>query len=193
MKLRWVFLLGAVVLQTSTPIANAWGADAIIHLDPNQTNRDAIMKNGILQVGQYPDIIFYPKQVEGTRDVDGAIHGWMTGLMRLHGDSHEMRILLNGRVDGQKSTAECQFLIPYTQWGVESPNGLTSTQITDATKAANVGSEMFSLFAYVLPILRKIPPNLFGVSDFVQLNLETAGQISWPSNSKIHTLTVIQP
>lgn len=159
--------------------------------DSQEDLRDAIIKNGILEVARYPEVVFTPQRVQGTRDSQGNFYGEILGVMRLHGSDHAMTVQVQGHLSGDQFAATCQFLVPYVEWGVESPNVLSSAQIVNSTRG--VSTRMFSFFAYLLPALRKIPPNLFGVSDLVHVKIDTNGSIGWAPYPVPQAVTVIAP
>src|SRR2546428_554424 len=101
----------------------------------------------------------------------------------------------HGHLTGDQMTASCDFLVPYTEWGLHSPNVLSPTQIINSIRRSNSGFVMktFPIFAYVLPALRRIPPNLFWVSDLVDIKVETKGHIIWAAQSEARKVTVIVP
>jgi polyisoprenoid-binding protein YceI len=162
--------------------------------DSSEHLRDAITRNAILEVKHYPEIVFTPQRVEGDRDPDGDFYGRITGLLELHGATHEIGTEFNGRLAGDKLTARCKFLVPYVEWGVESPKVLTSRQIIQSIAYDNnVGSELFSVFAYMLPVLRKIPPNVFQVSDLVEVTIEASGSVRWAPVARAQQVNLIVP
>jgi polyisoprenoid-binding protein YceI len=162
--------------------------------DSSEHLRDAIMKNGILEVKRYPDIVFIPQRVEGDRDSNGNFYGRITGSIELHGYIHEIATEFHGHIAGDELTAACNFLLPYVEWGVESPNVLTPGQIINSTRGDNsIGTRMFSVFAYMLPVLRKIPPNLFKVSDLVEVRVETKGRVIWAPEPQARQVILIVP
>jgi polyisoprenoid-binding protein YceI len=152
--------------------------------DSSERLRDDIMKNAILEVRRYREITFMPQRAEGDRDSKGDFYGTISGLMQLHGYVHEVGTEFHGHLDVEL-IARCTFLIPYVDWGVESPNVLTLTQIINSTIGDNsTGTRMFAAFAYMLPVLRKIPPNLFNVSDMVEVTVAATGRITWPPEAQ---------
>lgn len=162
--------------------------------DSGEELRDAIMKHGILEVRHYPEIVFIPQRVEGTRASRGNFYGRITGLMQLHGSVHEIGTEFRGHLAGDQLTAQCEFLVPYVEWGVESPNVLTSRQIINSTRGDNsIGTRMFSVFAYMLPVLRIIPPNLFEVSDLVEVTVEMSGRVTWAPEAQARQVILIVP
>jgi len=79
------------------------------------------------------------------------------------------------------------------EWGVESPNVLSSTEIINSTREYEIqtADRMFPIFAHILPVLRKIPPHLFNVSDLVQIKVETSGYITWVPEPQARKVTII--
>lgn len=157
--------------------------------------RDAITKNAVLEVERYPEITFNPERIQGVRGAQNDFYGEIWGHMQLHGGIHEIIVPVHGSLFGDQLTAECEFLIPYAEWGLDSPNVLSSEQITRSTKneAGGVTAHVFPVFAYLLPVLRRIPPNLFWVSDLVDVKLKAQARIVWARESEAHTVTVIVP
>jgi len=161
--------------------------------DSKEQLRDAIIRNGVLDVARYPEMTFTPRNIQGIRDSQNNFYGRVTGLMEVQGKTHEMTIQVHGHLQGDQLTSACDFLVPYVDWGVESPNVLSSTEIINSTRdyETKTGNSMFSIFAYMLPILRKIPPHLFNVSDLVQVKIETNGYITWVPDPQARKVTII--
>jgi hypothetical protein len=115
--------------------------------------------------------------------------------MQLHGGIHEMIVPIHGHITGDQLTAACEFLVPYVEWGLDSPNVFSASQIIQSTRTSRDGfvTRIFPIFAYMLPTLRKIPPNLFWVSDLIDVKVETQGRIIWASEPEARKVTVIVP
>jgi len=162
--------------------------------DSSENLRDTITRNAILDINRYPEMVFIPQRVEGDRDLHNDFYGRITGLMELHGALHEIGTEFHGHLAGDKLTAQCTFLVPYVEWGMESPNVLTPRQIIDSTADDNsVTNELFSVFAYALPLLRKIPPNVFQVSDLVEVTIEAVGNVRWAPVARAEQVDLIVP
>ncbi len=160
--------------------------------DSSEHLRDAIMRNAILDVTHFPEIVFIPQTVEGDRDSQGKLYGRINGLMQLHGYIHEISTEFQGHLSGDQLVAHCTFLVPYVEWGIESPNVLTPQQIVNSTTGDDgLGTRSFQLFAYMLPVLRKIPPNLFQVSDLVEVTIEATGKVKWAPQPQARKVSVI--
>jgi polyisoprenoid-binding protein YceI len=191
------FTLKSGIIRVDPETGNATGEIAIdaASEDSGEHLRDALIKNGVLDVDRYPEITFTPQRIQGSRDSQDNFYGQIVGLMQLRGGIHEMKIQVHGHLLGNQLTAACDFLVPYVEWGVESPNVLSPTEIINSTRGSENGvlTRMFSIFAYMLPVLRKIPPNLFKVSDLVEVRVETSGHITWASDLQARKVTIIVP
>lgn len=90
----------------------------------NQSMRDGIMKDSVLETQRYPEISFIPSTVRGRRDQRGNFQGSITGVMNLHGTSHEMTLDVHGALIGDSLTAKSHLVIPYVAWGLKDPSFL---------------------------------------------------------------------
>jgi len=191
------FTLKSGIIRIDPGTANAAGEIAIATAseDSSEHLRDAIIKNAVLDTEHYPEIIFTPQRIQGIRDSQGNFYGQITGLMQVHGGLHQITVQVQGRLFADEITADCNFLVPYVEWGVESPNVLSPTEIINSTRGSETGpvSGMFSIFAYMLPVLRKIPPNLFHVSDLVQVKVHTYGHVIWAPAPEARKVAIIVP
>jgi hypothetical protein len=52
---------------------------------------------------------------------------------------------------------------------------------------------LFSVFAYMLPVLREIPPNLFEVSDQVEVTIQAHGRVNWAPEPQARRINFIAP
>jgi polyisoprenoid-binding protein YceI len=191
------FTLKSGTIRIDPGTANATGEIAITTAseDSSEHLRDAIIQNAVLDIEHYPEIIFTPQRIQGIRDSQGHFYGQITGLMQLHGGLHQITVQIQGRLFADEVTADCNFLVPYVEWGVESPNVLSPTEIINSTRGSETGpvSGMFSIFAYMLPVLRHIPPHLFHVSDLVQVKVHTYGHVIWAPGLQARKMTIIVP
>jgi polyisoprenoid-binding protein YceI len=191
------FTLKSGIIRVDPETGNATGKIEIdaASEDSKEQLRDAIIRNGVLDVARYPTITFIPQKIQGIRDPQNDFYGQITGLMEVQGSLHEITIQVHGHLLGDQLTAACDFLVPYVEWGVESPNVLSPTQIINSTRDSQTGTSprMFSIFAHMLPVLRKIPPHLFKVSDLVQVKVETSGYITWSMGPQARKVTIIVP
>lgn len=84
--------------------------------------RDSRMKNSILEVDRFPDIIFTPRQVVSHGAPPGEFPAIVRGVMTLHGDPHPFTITASVRRGGDLVTLHCEFKIPFVAWGLEDPS-----------------------------------------------------------------------
>jgi polyisoprenoid-binding protein YceI len=191
------FTLKSGIIRVDPETGNATGKIEIdvASEDSKEQLRDAIIRNGVLNVARYPEINFTPQKIQGIRDSQNNFYGQVTGLMEVQGSSHEMTVQVHGHLMGDRLTAASDFLVPYVEWGVGSPNVLSSTEIINSTREyeTQTGDRMFPIFAHMLPVLRKIPPHLFNVSDLVQIKVETSGYITWVPEPQARKVTIIVP
>src|SRR5947208_14888415 len=110
-------------------------------------------------------ITFTIQRIQGVRSSRDDFYGQLVGLMQLHGGIHPITIWTHGHLVGDRFTAACDFLVPYTEWGVDSPNVLSPTQIVGSMRDSDSAftTKIFPIFAYMLPVLRKIPLSLFWI------------------------------
>jgi polyisoprenoid-binding protein YceI len=90
-------------------------------------SRDDRMKNSVLEVQKYPDIIFAPRQVTGQLAKDGQFRAKLQGVLTLHGTRHEIAMDVEGRLIGDSLAAKSHFSVPYVEWGMEDPSILLLT------------------------------------------------------------------
>ncbi len=77
------------------------------------------MHHNILESDRYPDIVFTPDHVEGALS-KASIHG----LFRIHGQDHEITIVVEAVPTDNRLDVTAHFVIPYVQWGMKNPSTL---------------------------------------------------------------------
>jgi len=87
--------------------------------DSGSEARDKRMHKNILESDRYPDIVFRPDHVEGTL-WKANIHG----LFRIHGQEHEMTMLVEAVLAGNALDVTAHFAVPYVQWEMKNPSTL---------------------------------------------------------------------
>jgi polyisoprenoid-binding protein YceI len=90
--------------------------------DSDNSGRDSNMHQNVLESQKYPDIVFTPRQVQGTVNPQGTSEVELLGIFRLHGQDHEMTWPLSVQMSGANVTASTHFAIPYQQWGLKNPS-----------------------------------------------------------------------
>jgi len=84
--------------------------------------RDGRMNKNVLESQHYPEIRFTPASVTGSVSLSNGSSITVTGMFEIHGQSHELRIPMQVRVDGENVTARGEFVVPYVAWGMKDPS-----------------------------------------------------------------------
>ncbi len=84
--------------------------------------RDDRMKSSVLEVNQFPEISFAPRQVVSHGNIANEFPVKVHGQMLLHGVQHALTVSAVVSRDGNNVTIHSNFLIPYVQWGLEDPS-----------------------------------------------------------------------
>jgi polyisoprenoid-binding protein YceI len=84
--------------------------------------RDSKMHREILESQKYPEITFIPTEVQGPVKAEGDSKVQVKGMLRLHGDDHEIMIPVDVRISGSELTLDTNFSIPYIAWGLKNPS-----------------------------------------------------------------------
>src|ERR1700752_959252 len=85
--------------------------------------RDKKMHREILESPKFSEIVFVPIHLEGTVAPQGTSQVAVSGIMKLHGQDHEM--VLNFAVQPGTSGQELattRFSVPYVKWGLKNPS-----------------------------------------------------------------------
>ncbi|HEV2315689.1 MAG TPA: YceI family protein [Candidatus Acidoferrales bacterium] len=85
-------------------------------------SRDRKMHKSVLESQNYPEIVFVPERVQGPVSLSGDSHVQIQGLVKLHGNQHEITIPADIQVTGAQLTANLHFAIPYVEWGLKDPS-----------------------------------------------------------------------
>jgi polyisoprenoid-binding protein YceI len=80
-------------------------------------SRDRKMHKSILESDRYPEIVFLPDRVEGSVS-KANVHG----TFRIHGQDHEMTIVVESTPHNGRIESQTQFQVPYVQWGMKNPS-----------------------------------------------------------------------
>jgi hypothetical protein len=78
------------------------------------------MHQEILESPKYAEIVFTPAQVRGSFDPQKASQVDVRGVMRIHGQDHDLTMTLAVQ-SGAGSELHCDthFTIPYVKWGMK--------------------------------------------------------------------------
>lgn len=100
-------------------------ASGTIVLDARSANtdnnsRDKKMHQEILESSKYAEIAFTPAQVRGPFDPQKASQVDVSGVMRIHGQDHDLTMTLSVQaVAGSRLQCDTHFTIPYVKWGMK--------------------------------------------------------------------------
>ncbi len=95
--------------------------------ESGNTSRDARMASAILDAEHFPHIRFRAERVEGRQDADGGFHATLYGVLTLHGDDHDVAMIVDGTLAGTVLRAHARFTVPYVAWGLPDPSILLLT------------------------------------------------------------------
>lgn len=84
--------------------------------------RDRRMHQQILEDQKYPEIVFVPQHFSGTPAPEGTSQVELQGVMTLHGQQHPMTFTLPVQANHGQVSADVNFTVPYTQWGLKNPS-----------------------------------------------------------------------
>ncbi len=84
--------------------------------------RDARIRDGVLEVGHYPEISFNPQQVVSHGLPEGEFPVDVRGVMMLHGIPHPFTVTAKVERRGELVIVHCAFVITYVEWGLEDPS-----------------------------------------------------------------------
>ena len=113
---------GTIRFDSSTGVAG--GAIVIDALSGGSGNssRDKRMHHEILESDKFAEIVLTPKQVKGELAETGPSKLEVTGLIRLHGQDHDITFPVDVQSSGQQLQLSAHFEIPYVQWGLKNPS-----------------------------------------------------------------------
>src|ERR1700720_3769273 len=85
--------------------------------------RDKKMHREILESPKFSEVVFVPIHIEGTVAPQGTSQVAVSGIMKLHGQDHEMilNFALQPGTSGQEQ-ATTRFSMPYVKWGLKNPS-----------------------------------------------------------------------
>ncbi|MGI8988561.1 MAG: YceI family protein [Bryobacteraceae bacterium] len=84
--------------------------------------RDRRMHKDILQSDRYPDAIFSPDRVAGKLALNGESQVDIHGILRIHGQDHDVALPAKVKFENGLVTAIASFTIPYVSWGMKNPS-----------------------------------------------------------------------
>jgi polyisoprenoid-binding protein YceI len=84
--------------------------------------RDRQMHDAVLESDRFPEAVFSPDRVTGQVSMEGESQVDVHGILRIHGQDHE--VTFHGKVNLQddRVTASAKFVMPYVSWGMKDPS-----------------------------------------------------------------------
>ena len=84
--------------------------------------RDRQMHEAVLESDRFPEAVFSPDRITGQVSMEGESQVDAHGILRIHGQDHE--VTLHGKVNLQdgRVTASAKFVMPYVNWGMKDPS-----------------------------------------------------------------------
>ena len=89
--------------------------------------RDNDMRKNVLEAQRYPEITFVPQHFTLEMRSGGQFQATMQGVLTLHGGRHDIDLIAQGQLVGDKLTATAHFSVPYVDWGMKDPSILFLT------------------------------------------------------------------
>jgi polyisoprenoid-binding protein YceI len=86
--------------------------------------RDNRMKDSVLDVQKYPEIIFVPQHITGQLEKNDQFQARLQGVLTLHGAAHPIVMEVQGQLVGDSLIAKSHFSVPYVDWGMQDPSVL---------------------------------------------------------------------
>jgi polyisoprenoid-binding protein YceI len=90
--------------------------------DSDSSGRDKKMHKEVLESPKFAEIVFLPSGVQGAIASQGSSQVAVAGVMKLHGQDHEMTLqfAVAPGVAGRLQ-ATTHFSVPYVKWGLKNP------------------------------------------------------------------------
>jgi polyisoprenoid-binding protein YceI len=86
------------------------------------SGRDSNMHKNVLESDKYPEIVFVPSMVHGQVATPGVSKVELSGVIKLHGQEHEITVPAEIQISGNQWTATTSFAVPYVKWGLKNPS-----------------------------------------------------------------------
>ncbi|HKV04910.1 MAG TPA: YceI family protein [Candidatus Acidoferrales bacterium] len=103
--------------------------------DTGNSGRDHKMHKEILESAKFPEIAFTPAQVSGAIAPQGTSQIEVSGVMRLHGQDHEITLPISvERAPDGALHITSKIAVPYIKWGLKNP----STFVLHVSDTVNV-------------------------------------------------------
>jgi polyisoprenoid-binding protein YceI len=97
----------------------------IVDLESGDTGvqeRDRHMREDVLESRRFPEAVFSPDRVTGHVSLEGEYQVVLHGILRIHGQDHEVTVPATVKVHEGKVIAIAKFVVPYVEWGMKDPS-----------------------------------------------------------------------
>jgi polyisoprenoid-binding protein YceI len=84
--------------------------------------RDRQMHRDVLESDRFPQAVFLPDRVKGLASLEGEHQVVVHGLLRIHGQDHEVTFPAKVTVQDGRVIATAKFVMPYVNWGMKDPS-----------------------------------------------------------------------
>jgi polyisoprenoid-binding protein YceI len=84
--------------------------------------RDRQMHRDVLESDRFPQAVFLPDRVSGLASLEGEHQVVVHGVLRIHGQDHEITFPAQVRVQDGRISATAKFVMPYVSWGMKDPS-----------------------------------------------------------------------
>jgi polyisoprenoid-binding protein YceI len=86
--------------------------------------RDQRMHREVLESAQFPEAMFLPRRLEGNLTLTGQSQVSVRGILRLHGQDHDVTLPVKVSIQDSRFTATSHLSIPYVGWGMKDPSNV---------------------------------------------------------------------
>ena len=115
---------GTVRFDTGTGRASGLVVVDATSGDSGSRARDRKMHKDVLESASFPEITFAPQQVQGQVPPQGDFKVQVIGTFTMHGTTRPLTLVVQAHVERESLTADTQFTISYSNWGVKNPSTL---------------------------------------------------------------------
>jgi polyisoprenoid-binding protein YceI len=92
--------------------------------DTGEEERDRRMHQDVLESARFPEAVFSPDRLTGQLALSGRSDLTVHGILRIHGQDHELTVPVKVSVESGRFTATSRLSIPYVKWGMRDPSSL---------------------------------------------------------------------
>jgi polyisoprenoid-binding protein YceI len=113
---------GTVRFEAATGRASG---QIIVDLESGVTGvqeRDRRMREDVLESRRFPEAVFSPDHVTGHVSLEGENQVVLHGILRIHGQDHDVTAPATVKVHEGQIIAMAKFMVPYVEWGMKDPS-----------------------------------------------------------------------